>query len=90
MGRWGLWNFGSSLSVDVSSDSYNTILSAWSSMGSKSKQSVASQYQSDVKRRSLPEERATESPRAGHVRKIRGSAHGGRSRRAGSVRHGSK
>lgn len=78
------------MSVDVSSDSYDTIMSRWSSMGQKSEQSVASQYKSDVKRRSLVEERATESPRAGHVRKIRGGAHGGRSRRAGSVRRGSK
>jgi hypothetical protein len=82
MDRWGLYNFGSSMSVDVSSDSYDTILSAWSNMGSKTKQDVASQYSSSLlsrKRDVSQEERAVESPKASKIKRM--SRHGGRSRR---------
>jgi endoglucanase len=43
-GNWGLYNFGSSMDVDVSTDSYTTIMSKWSNMGAKSVTSIASLY----------------------------------------------
>lgn len=82
MGRWGLWNTGG-ISVDVSSDSYDSIQSTWSSLGGLTEQAVASQYKTvaAVSKRSI----IMGSPRAGEMKRYTGG-HRGRSRRA--VVHG--
>jgi len=83
MGRWGLYNTGN-IYVDVSSDSYSSINSAWSNLGEITKQAVASEYKSATsQRRSL----AIGSPRAAQTKRFTGP-HQGRSRR-GLVHGGS-
>jgi endoglucanase len=78
-GDWGLFNFPASTHVDVSSDSYATILSTWSNMGSKSQQNIANIYRSAVARRSFSD-REVRAPV--YMRRSQGQEHGGRSRGA--------
>lgn len=83
MDRWGLYNYGTGMSVDVSNDSYDKIKGKWSNMGGLTRQGVADQYQKYAgswKRDVVP------SPRIGAEMKRSSRGHGGRSRR--SLAHG--
>ena len=42
--RWALYNFGSQMYVDVSSDSFDSLKSAWSNMGGITKSRIADQW----------------------------------------------
>ncbi|KAK4686656.1 hypothetical protein P7C73_g3463, partial [Tremellales sp. Uapishka_1] len=86
MGRWGLYNLPSN-QVDVSNDSYDSILAAWNGMSSMSltKQDVVSIYESALGGTSQKRGLASESAKVGSRRDVGG--HRGRSRRGGMV-HG--
>lgn len=82
MDRWGLFNYGTSMSVDVGNDSYDTIRNAWSNMGGLTRQAIADQYQSACggSGSSKKRDQVQASPRVGR-------AHQGRSRRGRGLRH---
>lgn len=87
MDRWGLYNFGGSMRVDVSSDDFDTIKSKWSNMGGTSKSIVVDAYTaaaggSKWKRAEAVERAVKVSPRFEEPRFKRSGVHGGRSRRA--------
>lgn len=65
MDRWGLYNFGGDMRVDVSADSFDSIKNVWSNMGPIYKSRVADQYAAAAggnapSRRSLPAEQVVE------------------------------
>lgn len=81
MGRWGLYNLPG-FNVDVSNDSYDSILNQWSNLGPLTRQDVANQYSGGMWKRDRIVGRdadAAASPRAGSNLK-RAFKHGGRSR----------
>jgi aryl-phospho-beta-D-glucosidase BglC (GH1 family) len=89
MDRWGLYNYGGNMRVDVSADSFDSIKSTWSNMGGISKSRVVDIYTAAAGgkgswKRDTPVEKrdAVASPRVEQPRLRRSSpAHGGRSRR---------
>ncbi|WRT70537.1 uncharacterized protein IL334_007535 [Kwoniella shivajii] len=85
MGRWGLWNH-QAFYVDVSSDSYDTILNSWTNMPSKQQSTIiydqfkaAAGGSTNVSKRDL---------RVAPPSKRLSARHGGRSRRSVPGQHG--
>jgi len=79
MGGWGLYNLPSSASIDVSSDSYDSILAKWSNLGTASQNTDIYQVYKNAAGGSTSQKRSQveESPRAG----LEKEGHWARSRR---------
>ncbi|WVQ63130.1 uncharacterized protein L199_001281 [Kwoniella botswanensis] len=78
MGRWGLWNH-QAFYVDVSSDSYDTILSSWSNMPSKQQSTIIyDQFKAGATGSTSVSQRKRDVPPTKRLT----ARHGGRSRRS--------
>ncbi|OCF33599.1 hypothetical protein I316_04672 [Kwoniella heveanensis BCC8398] len=89
MGRWGLWNHGS-MSVDVSSASYDDILNQWNNMPSKSQSTIIyDQFKAGASGSTNTRKRSV-SPVQQAPRPRLTARHGGRSRRTNIPAHGIK
>lgn len=81
MNRWGLYNFGGGNWVNVGSDSYSTLMSKWSNMGSITEWTgITGTYQSAAQSSSW-KRTVTSEKIGGETRRSFGGGHAGRSRR---------
>lgn len=82
MGRWGIWNH-EAFNVDVSSDSYDTIYSAWTNMPSTFHTSIYDQMKTAATGSTNVSSRKRDLASAARATKRFHGSHGGRSRRNG-------
>lgn len=81
MGRWGIWNH-EAFSVDVSSDSYDTIYNTWTNMPSTFQTYIYGQLKNAATGSTSVSRKRDLAPSARTTKRLHGS-HGGRSRRNG-------
>ncbi|WVR08453.1 hypothetical protein IAU60_005508 [Kwoniella sp. DSM 27419] len=93
MGRWGIWNHGS-FNVDVSSDSYDSIMNQWTNMPAKFQSNIiydqlktAATGSTNARKRDV-QGATRSSPRVERGTKRLSARHGGRSRRNNAPAHG--